>query len=231
MKRATIDRLRRALLGTGLLGSLLLLASCGVTEPSNEGWQDVSEFSWPTEIGTTMTFRKSETQSGSISDIYLDIEAATPDPTNVTPYGRLDLVLVDTSLGDVSMVHFLSTSDLLVVRKEKFGGDPALLLKSPLEKGHRWYSSSDSLWEAEVVDVYSLRKIEGTLYEDVVAVRYRRTDVVEQEYIRFYAKGIGEVMTIENSFIRSTSSTDTSRADLIPQLEEKRVLIATQPAS
>lgn len=222
----------RMVAGSGLLGALLMLASCGVTEPNTEGWQDVSQFSWPTEVGTTMTFRKSVGASGTPVDLHIDIQASDPDPANQTPYGTLDLVLVDTNVAAQNMVHFLSTQTVLVARQEEFGGYQALLLKSPLERGHRWYTSSDSTWEAEVVDLYAWRKIEGELYENVVAVRYRETDPnnpdfrAEQEYIRFYAQGIGEVMTIRNSFGKSSTGAPTT-----PTLEEKRVLVSTQPAS
>ena len=230
MKRATIDRLRRALLGTGLLGSLLLLASCGVTEPSNEGWQDVSEFSWPTEVGTTMTFRKSSVTENrdTVTDIF-DIVIAEPTEHFETPFGTLEYVLEDETKTGISMIHFLPTRDVLVARRGPFGGEIAILLKAPLEQGHRWYTSSDSTWEAEVVNLYTVRKIEGTLYEDVVAVRYRSTDPnldSRLEYIRFYARGVGEVMTITSSFGQTSSGHSTNGT-----LEEKNVLIATQPAS
>jgi hypothetical protein len=212
-----------------LCGGALLLSSCSVTEPSDTVWEDVRTFSWPTDAGVSMKYRTmAHTESGedtTISEIEVTIAQADASSTIGDHYGQRMYVLNNPDGLSFKQVHFLPTHDSLIVKQEDFGGEIALL--APLDKGHRWYSSRDSAWEAEIIERFAYRKVEGTVYQNVIAVKYRRKEPLggiynNEEWIRFYAEGIGEILTIRNVYPESNSPSQT-----LPRQEEMKVLVET----
>ncbi len=211
-----------------IIALALVAAGCGVTEPDRDAWQDVRSFSWPTTIGTSMKYQthlRTVQGNDTVIESRVTVEQADPSLSISDHYGSPMYVLNDTSKVVWRFVHYLPTEDSLIVKQESFGGEVALL--APIEEGHRWYSSRDSTWEAEIVNLYAWRKVEGILYENVVAVRYRRTDPLggtydNEEWIRFYGEGVGEIMTIRNVYPESSTGAPTA-----PRQEERRVLVET----
>jgi hypothetical protein len=207
-----------------MCGGGLFLSSCSVTEPNDTVWEDVRTFSWPTESGVSMKYR---TQIGdsTISEEEITIDQASPLSGIADHYGERMYVLNNPDESFFSQVHFLPTHDSLIVKQEEFGGEIALL--APLDKGHRWYSSRDSAWEAEIIERFAYRKVEGTVYQNVIAVKYRRKEPLggiydDEEWIRFYAEGIGEILTIRNVYPQSSSPSQA-----LPRQEEMKVLVET----
>lgn len=205
-----------------LCGGGLLLSSCSVTEPDDTVWEDVRTFSWPTETGVSMKYR---TFGDTVIDNITIAKADASTEPSANHYGQEMYVLGNADASRFDQVYFLPTRDSLIVKQEDFGGEIALL--APLEKGHRWYSSADSAWEAEIIERFAYRKVEGTVYENVIAVKYRRKERLggiydDFEWIRFYAEGIGEVLTIRNKYPDSSSPSET-----LPRQDAVRVLIET----
>lgn len=226
----TIARDIRTTIGTLLLLALMVPA-CGVTEPDTGAFQDVRSFSWPTRTGTSMkyqTFLRSKQGVETTTERWVTIEYADPSSSSFPyHYGERMYVIDDTSeqTSASTIVHFLPKPDSLIVKQGGFGGEIALL--APIEEGHRWYSARDSSWQAEIVGLYAWRKVEGKVYENVVAVRYRRTNPLggtydDEEYIRFFGEGVGEIMTIRNVYPESSSGAST-----VPRQDERTVLLET----
>ncbi len=217
------------LLLCGLLATTLLFQACGVTEPQSDVWQDVGSFSWPTESGTLMKFQVTN-QDQKTSEDFVTVDRAEEGDQSSSHNGTPMYVLRDEQKAASVHVHFLPSYDSIFVKRDKFGSGLALV--SPIEKGHRWIASETSNFEAEIIELFSWRKIEGKVYENVVAVRYRKFDPEtgdpedEKEYIRFYAKGVGEVMTITIDYPSADASVQT-----IPDQQLRRVLVETRPAS
>ena len=134
-------------------------------------------------------------------------------------------MLNDSSESIWNRVRYLPTKDTLVVASERFGGEYALI--TPIEKGRSWvsgYIGDEPAWKATILERFAYRKIEGTVYENVVAVKYQRVDGVQEneEWIRFYAEGVGAVLTIKNVYPISSFSEET-----IPQQKQRVVLLET----
>ncbi len=211
----------------GLVLGTLLLASCGVTEPDASPWQNVEDFSWPKQAGITMKYRtiQADTVTGE-SEVTVDLGSAV-DATRMYN-GRQMYVLSDPLKTPTSQVHYLPTHDTLIVKQDVIGATFALV--SPLEKGHKWVAAygpqGDTALVAEVIELFSYRKVEGRVYQNVVVVKYNRIRRLSsiypnEEWIRFYAQGVGEIMTIRNIYPESTLSNP------LPQQEQRRVLIET----
>ena len=222
--------MKRAELYIGLLFCGLLAAGCGVTGPEDSVWQDVRTFSWPTDTGTAMSYEYSK--AGDVIGIdSVTVEIAGEEDLYK---GRQMFILNNELVNKGQLIRFLPTEDSLIARNDKviYGGEGALL-QTPLTKGSAWtvYRSDEEYVRAEILELYSWRKIEGQLYENVVAVRYRKlyseTDEpsTDEEYIRFYAKGIGEVMTILIQY-PSTNST----AQPLASQERRWILLEVLPA-
>lgn len=223
---------RRAI-AMALLPALSLVAvSCGVTGPDEQPWESVASFSWPTTAGFTMKYRTENRESDTYEYKYdtITVEPADQSLADALYNGEQMYVLNNPQEGFAYRVLFLPvrTGDTLIVRHEKFGGELALV--APLEKGSKWISSSDSAWEAEIIERFAFRKVEGVTYKNVIAVRYEY--VKDQapfdgktQWIRFYAEGVGEILTIKNVIPVSTGS-----GEPIPVTEQLKVLIETSPA-
>ena len=206
----------------GVLCTLpLLLTACTVTTPDDSVWEDVSNFSWPTEIGTVMKYRKIVGDTIKTEVVVIEQGKAGPGQDQLADY----LMLKDTTLVTPPRVYFRANRDTLRAIKDDIGMDMELV--APLEKGHTWYTESTTLgvtWKAEIIDRYAYRKIEGTVYPNVIAVKYRRYDANgtpdSEEWIRFFAEDVGEILSIRNLYPVSSSP-----AQILPQQMERRELI------
>ena len=216
------DAMKRLLRMTGRLGGTVLcsatlaLSSCGVNSPDEAVWKDVSNFSWPTEIGTVMKYRTIETDT-----VEKEVAVEPGIPTLSEPYLADYYALGDTTHASPPMVYFRSTRDTLIARNDNLGAEIELL--APLEEGHKWYATTDSAWHAEIIERYAYRKIDGTTYKNFIAVKYRKhNDGIpeSEEWIRFFAQDVGEILTIRNVYPSTNSS-----AQILPHQVERRELI------
>ena len=206
-------------LGTALCCTLLL-ASCNVTNPDGTVWDNVANFSWPTELGTSMKYRVDTAQEE------LTVELA--DPTISYLAGMYVLQNNDLNVALAVQVHYRPSHDTLIVAQDKLlAADIALL--APLEKGHSWVASYDSTWQAEIIERFAYRKVDGKIYENVIAVKYVKYEngnPGNTEWIRFFAEGVGEILTIRNSYPDSNAPTQT-----LPRQEVWRELIEIDVAA
>lgn len=238
---AIIQRLRTV---PALLLGALLLGSCGVTGPDDSPWQNVGDFSWPTQKGTMMKFRTTEDATVFDSDVEVDVSDDDPsNPELAFHNGQRMYMLRLTKERDVvkdsiitrpdpNPLRFLPLEDTLIVKNDQAG--IAYALVSPLVKGHRWVASydnglsgKDTTMMAEIIELFSFRKVEGKMYENVVAVKYWRLKPpplvnVKEEWIRFYAQGVGEITTI-----RSIYPSESGVPDPLPLQQERKVLLET----
>lgn len=219
-----------ALVGV-LLGGLVI-ASCGVTEPDDSPWQNAGSFGWPTTPGVTMKYltvvSTDTSEEGTSSTVTIDI-GGLDDPYSPTYNGQAMYVLNDEDGTPTTNVHFFPMQDSLIIEQDEVGAKVALT--TPIEKGNTWvasYQNGKAKWVAEIIELFAYRNVEGTTYEDVVAVRYTHpedwtggTNTGKEEWIRFYAKGVGEILTINNTFPESTLPNP------IPSREKQRVLLET----
>ena len=210
----------------GILCCGLILSSCNVTGPDSAIWEDVSTFSWPTETGVTMKYRSIDTAT---SEEQVTVEIADPPPFKEHLNGMYMLKSDDPDLKYDRYVHFLPMQDRLLVEQDKIGTGIALL--APLEKGHRWYTSENenSKFEAEIIERFAYRKVDGKVYQNVVAVRYRKNldgQSPDEEYIRFYAQGVGEILTVENVYYNTNATSEP-----LPEVKARRELIETSAAN
>jgi hypothetical protein len=218
-RRKGVVRTSLLLLVFGVAGTFFL-TGCSVTGPDENVWTDVRDFSWSTEEGVSMKYRTYE--GDAISG---EVTVTVNQSESLAEFrGQPMYMLYRPQAGQARQAHFLPlNSDTLVVNRMGFGGEFALV--APLEKGHRWYSAADSTWVAEVIERFAYRKVEGKVYEDVVAVRYQRRELLgganrDKEYIRFYARGVGDILTIVNVYPSSSST-----AVALPTQEERTVLV------
>ena len=230
MKTHHINRTLR-IWSAGLL-SMLILASCGVTEPDASSWQDVRNFSWPTATGTVMKYRTTTNADNTTEDKELIVERASVLESTVNYHGQDMFVLADTNSSQFAPsdgLHFLPQQDTLYVKNDLSGIEFALV--SPLKKGQRWvaaYNGQDTSMVAEIIELFAYRKVEGITYRNVVAVKYQNlvgsssSTHDKEEWIRFFAEGIGEIETIKNNYSSSTSSSEP-----LPERESSTVLIET----
>lgn len=216
----------------GLLLGLVLLGSCGVNDPDVSPWQNVADFSWPTQKGVTMKYRTIQADTVS-EESQLIVDLADVKNTSMLYNGQQMHImrkLYDTTQTQTNQMHYLPLHDTLVVKQDNDLGS-AYALVSPIEKGRQWVASytnsGDTALVAEIIELFSYRKVEGRVYQNVVAVKYRRLKRLSSiypnaEWIRFYAQGVGEIMTVQNVYPESSTLTDP-----LPQQEQRRVLIET----
>ncbi|MBC8144905.1 MAG: hypothetical protein H7X80_04915 [bacterium] len=201
----------RLLFHTRCLASValvVLIAGC-VTEPPEEPWQDVSSFAWPTDLGTTMRYKL-------VSKTFEDDTAATavirpgakePDGH---PWHRISQTSTVSPLEGAPdlQFHFRATRDTLFTEngyRLEHGLKATYALVAPLERGSSWIASHDrsknDSVRATIIERYSYWKLEGVGYENVLAVKYEYLNQPRrQEWIRFYAQGVGVVLTIMNVY-------------------------------
>ena len=227
--RVLHSHFRRAALAA-LLSGALLTAGCDVTAPDESPWQDVSTFSWPKAVGTSMLY-KVEGEKG------IDTNEVVTRPGVIEFGGRPMLMLNKTSRATGKSdplpvrLHFLPTRDTLITERGEFKATYALV--APLEKGRQWISAyadanpDSATHKATIIERYSLWKLEGKVYENVVAVKYEfvKPDAGKprMEWIRFFAQGIGEILTVTNEYPKSNFPSQAT-----PDVKERVSLI--QPA-
>ncbi|MCB0713199.1 MAG: hypothetical protein KDD67_12785 [Ignavibacteriae bacterium] len=220
-----------AKLGALLCCTALLITSCGVTSPDETVWGDVSKFSWPTQVGTLMKYRNVSDTGSFTQEIVIDTNLSSNSSDLLGTY-----VLNNGPDALFGKVSYQPSKDTLYVYGE-VGLSAEIALLAPLVKGHEWYSynSSDqdnNIWHAEIIERYAFRKVQGTTYENVIAVKYRKYEnglnapPETSEWIRFYAEGVGEIMTVENTYPNSNAP-----SEVLPQQASKRELIEITPAA
>lgn len=180
------------------------LTSCVVTPEDNTAWQDVSQFSWPTRVGSTMVYKLDEEGFKDTLDIVVkqtDEELAGARMYKLQPTSRSG-----ARQPSWMNVHYLPTRDTLFTLNN-IGFKATYALITPLEKGRTWYAAySDRNPDtpsvrATVIERYSYWKLEGKGYNNVVAVRYELLgQPAREEFIRFYAQGVGEILTVHNLY-------------------------------
>lgn len=218
-------------LGALLCCTTLLLTSCGVTSPDETIWEDVSNFSWPTEVGTLMKYRSVSELGSFTQEIIIDTNSSPTSNELVGTY----ILNYDPDKVNGQVYYRPSKDTLIVLREEELSAEIALL--APLVKGHEWYSynstdEDNNIWRAEIIERYAFRKVQGTTYENVIAVKYRKytngldAPPEKDEWIRFYAEGVGEIMTVKNTYPSSNAP-----SEVLPQQTSKRELIEITPAA
>lgn len=148
-----------------------------------------------------------------------------------THNGQSMYVLADYSDGNWTVgegLHYLPLQDTLFVANDLGGIEFALV--SPLKKGQSWVAAytaaKDTSVVAEIIELFSYRKVEGITYKNVVAVKYRTfaasASATKSEWIRLFAEGVGEIETIRNDYPQSTSSSEP-----LPERKQSTVLVET----
>lgn len=210
---------------------LMALASCGVTEPDESPWRDVQAFSWDTTEGTRMYYKVETMHSPT------DTADVVTLPGTVDYHGRPMRMLhktyrsTGTSQPAPLRFHFLPLPDTLVTHNEEFKATYALV--APLEKNRTWVAGyadgrpDSATVKATIVERYTYWKLEGKVYRNVVAVKYERIGPHDPreplvEWIRFYAEGIGEVLTVKNQYPISNFPTQAQ-----PQAVQRVTLLET----
>ena len=216
------------------LGFVVMCMSACVTDPPEEPWQDVGAFAWPTELGTTMRYKVASIRFG------------TDTATSVVMTGKLEhdgrsMYRFNTSTRDVEkapqlQLHYLPTRDTLFFENTLTYENElktTYALVAPLDRGATWiatYEGRDTAMKptirATVIERYNYWKLEGKGYENVVAVRYELIESdVRTEWIRFYAQGVGVILTIKNVYPASNYPTQAP-----PDEIDRYTLMDTSPA-
>jgi hypothetical protein len=233
MNTYTITSFGRGALAMLLAAALGVVAcGCGVTEPDQARWQNVSAFSWPVQSGSYLKYRveKRNSVTDSIETSVREIKPEISDELyeNLQPMYLLHQRDNDRDRSIATSTLFLPLTDTLITER---GAIPAkYALVAPLEVGRTWnctYADAAETvpsWSATVVDRYSYRKVEGTVYKNVIEVEYRRLPPAEPAmWVQFYAEGIGPIQTIKYS----ASSPTPSEGQSPRAVEEQAVLIET----
>ncbi len=191
----------RALLAVTLAAAALAVESCGVTEPDQAVWQDVSAFSWPSTPGTLMRYKVEENLLDS-STTSESIERVT-DSSVFSYNGRPMLMLEDPTLPARFSTHYLPMHDTLVTKADPIGAEFALV--APLDRGHEWIAAytpdNKPALQARIIDRFSQLKLDGHIYSNVVVVQYVPVSDSAQhvfQWTRLFARDVGVVQTIEH---------------------------------
>lgn len=215
------------------------MSAC-VTAPPEEPWQDVGSFAWPTELGTTMRYKLASATLKAGDTTLVTVLAGASD---VTHEGKAMFRLNTNSLADTTtgrnpnlQMHFFPTKDTLFVKNtlmQENGLKATYALVAPLDRGASWiatYDSRDALTptvRATVIERYNYWKLEGKGYENVVAVKYELINSTERtEWIRFYAQGVGVILTVKNVYPSTNYTTQTPPAEM-----DRYTLMETTPAN
>ena len=222
------SRFRLALVALALASA----ASGCVVDAPEEQWDDAGSFGWPTKLGTTMLYKVDSRGFNKSDTTIAEIKAATFERNGMAMY-RIATSSSKGSSGTVSThLLFLPTRDTLFTERglsHENGLKATYALIAPLDRGKSWVAAyadgTDSATvRATIIERYSQWKLEGKTYENVVAVRYRGIDPNDPyEWIRFYAKGIGPILTVKNVYPHSdypiqAPPEESDRAQLIDVL-------------
>lgn len=198
------------------VAALLLIAGCGVSEPSGDPWRDVARFSWPQDTTALMRYKKEQFKFGRLqTEEFSDAQPRLSEEV----YGGRTMFILQTDESAQSWTRYVATHDTLVTRRDRFPGDIALA--APLVKGQSWICGADTApWRATVLERYSYRKVDGVVYQNVVEVEYRPDNSTPTiSWVRFYAEGIGPVQTIKNVY--------DNPAQTLPEVEQRTVLVSS----
>lgn len=218
-----------------LLTSLVMASCTGTTNPDETAWQDVSQFSWSTKVGTLMKYRTEENVNGNteITNSSFSVQLSNKDSYK----GKFFYSMKEQGGSAGNKFGFLPLNkDSLVTMNVPYA---RYALVAPLSKGSTWVSEYKDDEEkvpaakATIIQKLSELQLEGILYKDVIVVRYDIIDVsglqngdIISSYIRSYAKGYGAIQTIENSVPRHKSPTSDNEF-----LISKSVLVETIPVN
>jgi len=204
----------------GLVALILPCAACGVSEPSDDPWQDVSSFSWPQDTNTVMRYKVNKFPFNQVVEEFAEERPRGTDQLyNGIPMFRMEQS--DRPYG--AWLLYAVTRDSLITRSDRFYDDIALV--RPLVKGHSWtcgYELDSIPWRATIIDRYAYWKVDGRVYRNVIEVEYRPAQTPSQQWwswVRFYAEGVGPVQTIKNVY--------NNPEQTLPQVETKSVLISS----
>jgi hypothetical protein len=205
----SIGEIGRKMMVTAAALGTLLIGACGITEPEENPWQDVSKFSWPQNTSVTMKYRVTAIDALDTGKLDAVVERTmSVKQSNVLYNGQPMFVLT----GDVPdprrslPVLYLATRDTLITKDAMYGGDFALV--APLEKGHSWISAyrrdGVASWKATIVEKLSLLKLNGIEYSNVIGVKYEKINLGPtegaQHCLRYYAEGRGLIKEIGNRY-------------------------------
>lgn len=205
---------RLSLLFSGV--ALLLVAGCGVSEPSDDPWRDVARFSWPQDTTALMRYKKEQFKYGRLqTEQFSDAQPRLSEET----YNGTRMFVLQTDESAQSWTRYVATHDTLITRRDRFPGDIALA--APLVKGRSWICGSDTTpWRATVLERYAFRKVDGIVYQNVIEVEYRPDNAAPSiSWVRFYAEGVGPVQTIKNVY--------DNPGQTLPEVEQRTVLISS----
>lgn len=201
---STVRWLLRTLARLGVAALLIAAAAaCGVTEPDESAWADVSQFSWPTTPGAYMRYRVEEREPGNATKASERTERVT-DTSRLSNYnGRPMYMLYDDDLSPTLCTHFLPTRDTLITDRDPTQARYALV--APLVRGNSWIAAyrvvgADSVpsLQGRIIERYSQLKLDGHVYDNAVVVQYKPLDANRQDYwIRIFAEHIGAIQTIK----------------------------------
>ena len=193
------------------------LSSCDTVGTEETVWQDVGSFGWPAQIGATMVYK-------------VDGSRINPGTTEHTVRaGKLEHYGVPmyqlSNGGPVNVqLEFLPTRDTLFTENAlplENGLKTTYALVAPLDKGHTWIASYNDSRDvatvrATIIERYSSWKLQGKMYTNVIAVRYDdlRTEHRTNEWIRFYAKDVGLILTVMNVYPQSTNPDNAPAQEL-----------------
>jgi hypothetical protein len=221
--------------------ALLSLAATGlagcVTDAPDTRFDNVGSFGWPNEIGATMHY-KVTSRTMSNDTVTAEVRAGKAEYEGMY---RLDAFTEGGQTTPVRLqVHFRPTEDTLFVEnslKHENGLSAKYALVAPLDRGRTWvadYQTDASgnvtpAMTATIIERYSYWKLEGKGYENVVAVKYvplgNAAGTDRQEWIRFYAQGVGVILTVKNRYPVSTYPTGAA-----PEEDDRIVLTETSVA-
>lgn len=205
-------------LGLPVAMALLLIAGCGVSEPSAEPWRDVARFSWPRDTTAVLEYQIKNIEYGQVtSEKFIKLRARASSER----YNGLSMYELEQSdRGPALWMRYATSADTLVTRNGSFPADIALT--TPLVKGHSWvcgYNGNIS-WRATIIERYAWRKVDGKVYQNVVEVEYRpEQEQVQEWWVRLYAEGLGPIQTVKN-FNPNPERTQTP-------IEERTILISS----
>lgn len=206
------------------------LAGCVVDPPEEVVWEDVGSFGWPTEIGATMHYKVNSRFMGQ-KELNAEIREGKGEYEGMY---RLHTYTADDETTVSTQVHFIPKRDTLLVVNSftsENGLDAKYALVWPIERGRTWVATyevdendreTDSARTiATVIERYSYWKLEGKGYNNVVAVKYTRAVPGDEreEWIRFYAKGVGVILTVKTRYPQSNYPTQA------PPQEDDRVVL------
>lgn len=210
----------------GLVAGALMVSSCGVTEPDDTSWQDVSKFSWPANTSTRMTYEVKQLNFGKLQSVNTQ-DVSTVADSGRTFNGRQLYMINDESLTLPLRIRYTATRDSLVTFNAPFGGNVPLV--GPLDKGHTWISGYDNsgttpTWKATIIEKLAVLQLDWKQYKNVIGVKYEMIGPKGDPQVcyRYYAEGIGPIKTVQNTY---QGSSPVETAD--PTWTEQRILTET----